>query len=212
MNDLTNIYTDRREVETDKVVTHVPQWLLTTAVAAEFLALAMLVVGNRWLPWSIRSQLPLPWLFFLAHLLRAVAESVLLGALAQAFYRKHNDHEWVLEGAIVATALYHLLAATGYFVGFSGSLVDVSKVMAFFSVLLSCITGGSMAIYGYRRQRTVGLLLAAATLTAYPLWEEPGIAVLWWTANKVLTAWLYLLVRRLMGTPPQSQSPTPTLP
>ena len=26
MNDLTNIYTDRREVETDKVVTHVPQW------------------------------------------------------------------------------------------------------------------------------------------------------------------------------------------
>ena len=54
------------------------------------------------------------------------------------------------------------------------------------------------AIYGYRRQHTVGLLLAAATLTAYPLWKEPSIAVLWWTANKVLTAWLYLLVRRVL--------------
>ena len=47
----------------------------------------------------------------------------------------------------------------------------------------------------------VGLLLAAATLTAYPLWEEPGIAVLWWTANKVLTGWLYLLVRRVLVGP-----------
>ena len=47
----------------------------------------------------------------------------------------------------------------------------------------------------------MGLLLAAATLTAYPLWEEPGLAVLWWTSNKVLTAWLYLLLRKLLKNP-----------
>ena len=116
---------------------------------------------------------------------------------------------------MVATALYHLLAATGYFVGFSGALVDVSKVMAFFSVLLSCITGGSMAIYGFRRQRTVGLLLVAATLTAYPFlswlgelartWPLAVVAFLWWAANKVLVVWLFVLVRRLL-TAAQSTS------
>ena len=195
-----------RETETDVAVTTWSPRLLNTAVVVELVALALLVAASRWVPWSIRAQLPLAWMFFLAHLMRAFAESVLLGALAQAFYRKHNNHEWVLEGAIVATALYHLLAATGYFVGFSEPLADVSKVMAFFSVLLSCITGGSMAIYGYRRQRTVGLLLLGATLTAYPLWEEPGIAVLWWAANKVLVVWLFVLVRRLL------KRPTPALP
>lgn len=41
-----------------------------------------------------------------------------------------------------------------------------------------------------------GLNDSGNTLTAYPLWEEPGIAVLWWTANKMLTAWLYLLLRK----------------
>ena len=91
------------------------------------------------------------------------------------------------------------------------TLVSVSEAVAVALVLLSCVAGGGLAIYGYRRQRTVGLLLAAATLTAYPMWEEPGIAVLWWTANKVLTAWLYLLVRRVL-TAAQSTSPTPTLP
>ena len=120
---------------------------------------------------------------------------------AHALYREQGYHERVLECTAVVMVVYHLLAATGYALGVSATLVSVSEAVAVASVLLSCVAGGGMAIYGYRRQRTVGLLLAAATLTAYPLWEEPGIAVLWWTANKVLTGWLYLLVRRVLVEP-----------
>ena len=191
---------------TDEVVTPLSPRLLNAAVASELVALALLVAACGWMPWNYHGHLLLARLFLLAHLLRAFGESVLLGALAHALYRRQGYHERVLECTAVVMVVYHLLAATGYAVGVSATLVSVSEAVAVASVLLSCVAGGGMAIYGYRRQRTVGLLLAAATLTAYPLWEEPGIAVLWWTANKVLTAWLYLLVRRLL------KRPTPALP
>lgn len=66
-----------------------------------------------------------------------------------------------------------------------------------------------MAIYGYRRQSTVGLLLLGATLTAYPFWPWPVVAFLWWAANKVLAAWLFVLVRRVLTAP---QRPAPSQP
>ena len=183
----------------DTASTKMPSWFLNMALILELVAIGLFICGNKWIPATIRDQLPLGPAFILAHLLRAFAESVLLIALTAGLRRRGEMHP-SLVCAIIFTAAFHIAAAMRYFSSGLESIEIAIQALSYASALFFCLGGIAVATSCEGLLKTAGGLMVVMALTGFQMKHASFIAMAFglflWVVNKIIAIRLFITLRK----------------
>lgn len=161
--------------------------VMRMALTAAMLSLLLFVLGCPQSGLAVRFGLPGRELMIGAHLLAAIANSVLLWGAGIVFHKRFCKCRIQIFAATISVLAYHLVAAVAYTFCFASYLYEVTFVFWFLKAVLCCYVAIGLLMLGDPDYQIGGLMLLLANVAGCPYMLAGDWAMAQWIFAKMAT-------------------------
>lgn len=161
--------------------------VMRMALTAAMLSLLLFVLGCPQSGLAVRFGLPGRELMIGAHLLAAIANSVLLWGAGIVFHKRFCKCRIQIYAVTISVVAYHLVAAVAYTLCFTSYLYEVTLVLWFLKAVLCCYVAIGFMMLGDPEYQIGGLMLFLANVAGCPYVLPGGWALAQWIFSKATT-------------------------